>query len=210
MLLFCLSKTMNTTTRKGRKNNIYAAGKMDVKIDVTNIRLKTDRLILRPWTEDDLNDFYEYASVEGVGEMAGWRHHDSMETSQKVLQSFIVDKNVFAVVYKANGKVIGSVGLHESWADSIEEYSHLKIKEIGYALSKAYWGKGLMPEAVKKVAEFCFQQCELDAVTVGHFSDNIQSKRVIEKCGFQFVKQREYYAAQLDKSFLCMNYILYR
>lgn len=210
MLLFCISKRLKCTMKKGRKDNIYAAEKMDVKIDVTNTRLETERLILRPWREEDVCDLYEYASVEGVGEMAGWRRHDSIETSRKVLQSFISNKNVFAVVYKANGKVIGSVGLHESWADHIQEYSHLKIKEIGYALSKAYWGQGLMPEAVKAVIAFCFQQCGLDAVTAGHFTENIRSKRVIEKCGFQFVKQSEYNATQLDKNFLCRNYILYR
>lgn len=34
--------------------------------------IETERLILRPFKQTDLEDFYEYASVEGVGEMAGW------------------------------------------------------------------------------------------------------------------------------------------
>ena len=46
---------------------------MDVKIDITGIVLQTPRLILREWRESDLNDLYEYASVDGVGEMAGWK-----------------------------------------------------------------------------------------------------------------------------------------
>ncbi len=41
------------------------------KIDISNIILQTSRLILRPFCNDDLDDFYEYARVEGVGEMAG-------------------------------------------------------------------------------------------------------------------------------------------
>ena len=48
---------------------------MNAKIDISNVILKTNRLILRPWRLEDLDDFYEYASVEGVGEMAGWKHH---------------------------------------------------------------------------------------------------------------------------------------
>lgn len=40
---------------------------MNAPVDVTNIRIETDRLILRAWRETDLADFYEYASVEGVG-----------------------------------------------------------------------------------------------------------------------------------------------
>lgn len=47
---------------------------MDIEIDITDQLIETDRLILRAWKEDDLQDFFEYASIEGVGEMAGWRH----------------------------------------------------------------------------------------------------------------------------------------
>lgn len=39
---------------------------MDINIDVTNLKLETDRLILRQWNQTDLDDFYEYASVKGV------------------------------------------------------------------------------------------------------------------------------------------------
>lgn len=87
---------------------------MDIPIDVTNKTIETDRLILRAWKETDLDDFYEYASVEGVGEMAGWKHHESIDVTKKILQSFISEKNVFAIVYKENNKVIGSLGLHNS------------------------------------------------------------------------------------------------
>lgn len=52
---------------------------MNAPVDVTNIRIETARLILRAWREDDLHDLYAYASVEGVGEKAGWNHHQSLE-----------------------------------------------------------------------------------------------------------------------------------
>lgn len=181
---------------------------MDLTIDVTKTALETGRLILRAWRETDVNDFYEYASVEGVGEMAGWKHHDSIEVTRKILQSFISEKNVFAIVNKENMKVIGSLGLHNSWANEENRYAHLKIKEVGYVLSKAYWGRGLMPEAVNAVIRFCFDECKLDALTIGHFSSNNQSRRVIEKCGFTFVKQSEYYAGQLQLTFDDMKYIM--
>lgn len=183
---------------------------MDVKINLKDTKLETQRLMLRPWDESDLSDFCEYASVEGVGEMAGWKHHDSIEVSKRILASFISEQNVFALVYKENQKVIGSLGVHYSWANDVPKYHELKLKEIGYVLSKNYWGAGLMPEAVREVIRFCFEKYELDAVTIGHFSDNIQSRRVIEKCGFQFVRQIERYVKQLDKSLAEMQYILYR
>lgn len=181
---------------------------MDICIDITNKIIETDRLILRAWKETDVKDFFEYASVPGVGENAGWRHHESIDVSEKILKSFISGKNVFAIVYKKNNKVIGSLGLHKSWADDDSNYKHFKIKEIGYVLSKSYWGKGIMPEAVKSVIKFCFDECKLDALSLSHFSFNNQSKRVIKKCGFKFVKQNKYYANQLDLTFDDMNYIL--
>lgn len=48
---------------------------MNKPIDITNIQITTDRLLLRPWREEDLLDFNEYASVDGVGQMAGWNPH---------------------------------------------------------------------------------------------------------------------------------------
>ena len=49
---------------------------MDSTIDLSNATLETPRLTLRPWRESDLSYLYEYASVPGVGEMAGWPHHE--------------------------------------------------------------------------------------------------------------------------------------
>lgn len=181
---------------------------MDVPVDISNTRIETPRLILRPWKENDLSDFHEYASVEGVGEMAGWKHHDSIESSKKILDSFIDDKNIFAIVYKEHKKTIGSLGLHSSWANDVSEYRKLKLKEIGYVLSKTYWGQGLMPEAVRAVISFCSSVYGLDALTIRHFSHNASSRRVIEKCGFQFVRQVPYYAEQLQKTVFNMEYIL--
>lgn len=40
---------------------------MNVYIDISNTILETERLILRPWSQEDLDDFFEYASVDGVG-----------------------------------------------------------------------------------------------------------------------------------------------
>lgn len=183
---------------------------MDITVDISPVVLETDRLILRGWQERDIDDFFEYASVDGVGEMAGWRHHDTMETTHKILQAFISEKNVFAVVYKENEKVIGSLGLHESWTNGDERFQNLKVKEIGYVLSREYWGRGLMPEAVRAVMAFCFDRCGLEALTCGHFETNLQSKRVIEKCGFSFVKKSTYNAKQLQTTFRNLNYIALR
>ena len=160
---------------------------MNVPVDVTNITIETPRLILRPWKESDLADFYEYASVDGVGQMAGWLPHQSLEESKTILGYFIRDKKTLAVELKESGKVIGSIGL-EDRDENIDVPEHHIGRELGYVLSKAYWGRGLMPEAVQAVIAYCFRELNFDYLTCGHFLRNDQSRSVIEKCGFRYVK----------------------
>lgn len=160
---------------------------MIAPVDVTNIRIETDRLILRAWKETDAEDFYEYARVDGVGQMAGWLPHKDIEESRTVLGFFIRDKKTFALELKENGKVIGSLGLEEREGEpEVPEGS--MGREIGYAISKDYWGRGLTPEAVKAVIDYCFKELDFDWLTCGHFIRNNQSRRVVEKCGFRYIK----------------------
>lgn len=157
---------------------------MNKEIDISNVTLKTQRLLLRPWKMTDLDDFYEYASVDGVGEMAGWLPHKNKEESRQIIEIFINEKKTFAIEY--SGKVIGSLGIEKyGMEDKLTEFNGYYGREIGYALSKDYWGQGLMPEAVKAVIDFLFNDLNLDFLICGYYNFNSQSKRVQEKCGFK-------------------------
>jgi ribosomal-protein-alanine N-acetyltransferase len=81
-------------------------------------------------------------------------------------------------------------------------------REIGYALHKDHWGLGLMPEAVKAVISWCFDDLHYDFLICCHFDWNKQSKRVIEKCGFRYFSSSttETRCGTVENS---MNYILY-
>ena len=123
-----------------------------------------------------------------------------------ILGSFIKHKKTFALEY--NGKVIGSLGIEEYSEENYPELDALQGREIGYVLSKAYWGQGLMPEAVKAVIDWLFHEVRLDFIIVGHFDRNAQSKRVIEKCGFQYIKTTKF-ETRYDTVENSMEYILY-
>ena len=179
---------------------------MNAPVDVTNIRIETERLILRPWMESDLEDFYEYASVPGVGEMAGWNHHASLDTTRMILDSFIRHKKTFALELKENGKVIGSLGLEEMRPDPVE--GEWYGREIGYVLGKPWWGRGLMPEAVTAVTEYAFRVLGWDYITCGHFIQNGQSQRVIEKCGFRYFGDSDF-ETHIGTVERCRNYIIF-
>lgn len=190
---------------------------MIAPVDVTNIRIETDRLILRAWRESDLEDFYAYARVDGVGQRCGWLPHKDIDKSRMILGMFIEEKKTFALELKENGKVIGSIGLETRDAD-LGIPDELMGREIGYVLNKDYWGRGLMPEAVKAVIDCCFKELDFDWLTCGHFVWNDQSRRVVEKCGFRYLKDivhetrfgtkeqtKLYILHNEDKIFLQMN-----
>lgn len=158
---------------------------MNVDIDLSNVILKTERLILRPWTMSDLKDFNEYASVPGVGEAAGWPHHKDMDESRRILTKFIEEKKTVCLEY--NGKAIGSLGV-EKYGEVLKDLAPYKARELGFVLSKDYWGQGLMTEAVKRVIDYLFNELDLDVIVCAHYIENERSARVQEKCGFKHYK----------------------
>lgn len=158
---------------------------MNAQFDVTGIILESLRLILREFNLNDLDDFFDYASVPGVGEMAGWPHHENKDKSLEILKKFIEEKKTFAIVYKENNKVIGSLGVERyNLEEKLGEFFNYQGREIGYVLAKDYWGKGLMPEAVKLVIDYLFNELHYDFLLCGYYDFNSQSRRVQEKCGF--------------------------
>ncbi len=159
---------------------------MNAEFKINNTVLETERLLLRPFKATDLDDFFEYAHVEGVGEMAGWKHHENKDDTKKILDQFIYEDKTYAIVYKENNKVIGSLGIDKyDLEDKLTEFNGLYGREIGFVLSKDYWGNGLMPEAVNCIINYLFSVLNIDFLTCCYHLFNSQSKRVQEKCGFK-------------------------
>ena len=80
--------------------------------------LETDRLLLRPFTEDDAEGLYAYASHPEVGPPAGWKPHESVEESLRVIREIFQPANSLAVIRKSDGRLIGSAwtATVPSWA----------------------------------------------------------------------------------------------
>ena len=124
--------------------------------------LITERLIIRPWKVTDLEDFYEYGSDPKVGPNAGWPTHTDIETSRKILESFVKREDVSAIVLKDKGKVIGGVGLHQ-----------------------------IAPEVVKALLQYGFEELKLKSIWCAHFDWNERSRYVIKRCGFHYIYTKE-------------------
>ena len=156
-------------------NNVPALPTLSIE------RLETERLILREFRESDAEDVYEYARDPEVGPNAGWKPHESLDESRGVVKNFIQSGEVWAIEDKASHKVIGSIGLHKR-----ERECEPFDRELGYVLSRDYWGRGLMTEAAGRIVQYAFDN-GMKTLLVSHFDGNDRSRRVIEKLGFSKV-----------------------
>ena len=157
---------------------------MDIKVDFTDLVIKTDRLILRAFNDNDLEDLYAYAKTPGLGEMAGWPHHRSIEDSKEVLERFKKNKDVLAI--EKEGKVIGSLGLHPVDSEFYKEFEDKKGKEIGFVLSEDFHRQKIMTEAVKALMKYAFEDLGLDYISAGYFRGNFKSRWFQQKLGFNY------------------------
>ena len=146
--------------------------------------LETERLILRPWKEDDAESLYKYAKDPEVGPKAGWPVHTSVENSREIIRNVLSADETYAVCLKENNVAIGSIGLI-SPAQSHTEANDDEL-EIGYWIGVPYWGQGLIPEAVRAVQKHAFLDLGCSAMWWGYYDGNEKSKRCQEKCGFKY------------------------
>ena len=124
--------------------------------------LETNRLILRPWSEDDAEDLYIYASDPEVGLPAGWPPHTSVENSREIIRTVLSAPDTFAVCLKEIGKPVGSIGFHRNdLAEDDDEY------ELGYWIGKPYWGQGLIPEAAREMLRYAFEDLGMNRIWCG-------------------------------------------
>ena len=147
--------------------------------------IETERLILRPWREDDAESLFKYAQDHDVGRIAGWPPHTSVENSLEIIRTVFAAPEIYAVVLKETNEPIGCCGIMFSNSLHASDMDN-RVAEIGYWIGKPYWGQGLIPEAVKALLSRCFNELHLDTVWCGYYDGNIKSKRVCEKSGFRF------------------------
>ena len=146
--------------------------------------LHTERLTLRPWTEEDAEGLFEYAKDPDVGPIAGWPPHKDVEESRNVIQNVLAVDECFAICEKGSNRAIGSIALKlNGQTDMMERDDEC---ELGYWLGKPYWGRGYMPEAAKEILRHGFEDLGMTTIWCGYYDGNSKSRRVQEKVGFVY------------------------
>ena len=145
---------------------------------------ETERLILRPWREDDAESLYKYASDPEVGPKAGWPPHTSVEDSRQIIRQVLSVPETYAVCLKESGEAVGSVGL--KMGDATDMTDRADECELGYWIGRPFWGQGLIPEASRELLRHAFEELNMQAIWCGYYDGNTKSRRVQDKLGFVY------------------------
>jgi ribosomal-protein-alanine N-acetyltransferase len=146
--------------------------------------LETPRLLLRKVRLSDSPHIFAYASNPAVARYSTWPPHPTVAATEAFVQELLKRYaeglvGPWAIVHRQDGIVIGSCGFAYVMA------WHGRA-EIAYTLSQAYWGQGLMPEAVGAVLKFAFETLQLNRIEARCEIENVASERVMQKLGMQF------------------------
>lgn len=157
--------------------------------------VETARLLLRPFTAEDLEDYTHLIFAEAeVMRYLPQRTSTPRERAERTM-AFFNDQwvqsgySAWAVTDKVTGQLRGHCGLN--YLAEIEEV------EVLYALAKPYWGQGLATEAARASVHFGFEQVNLTRLIALAVPENIASRRVMEHLGFVYEKDAHHFGLNL-------------
>ncbi len=148
-------------------------------------RLETNRLILRRFTVADAEDMYRnWASDPEVTRFLTWPCHASAEATAALLGSWVEkyrDGDCFnwAIELKETRSVIGNISV-------VRLDETVNAAETGYCLGRAYWGRGIMPEALRAIMAYLFDEADISRISACHDANNPKSGRVMQKAGMKY------------------------
>jgi RimJ/RimL family protein N-acetyltransferase len=141
--------------------------------------VETDRLLLRPWSEDDagqLQGLFSNPAVRGGRNLRSDRIAKFAEASLR--QWRVNGFGPWAAIDRATGCWIGKVGL-----DELEDWPGVDKIEVGFELHQAWWGRGLATEGALAALHFGFEQHGLERIISVTAAAHVTARRVMEKAG---------------------------
>ena len=147
-------------------------------------RLETRRLILRPLTAADAPSMYRnWASDDEVTRYLTWPTHVAAEDTVRFVDWCLdgyrqPSAYLWGIEMKDSGQLVGTISAVKC-QEAIDEV------ELGWALGRAWWGQGIMPEAAEEVVRFFFEEVGAHRVCAAHDTNNAKSGRVMQKIGMR-------------------------
>jgi [ribosomal protein S5]-alanine N-acetyltransferase len=147
--------------------------------------ITTGRLILRRFTMDDAATmFSNWANDPEITAYLSWPTHLDVETSKKVLESWVKDYEkenfyLWAIVPKEFSEPIGSISI-------VQQREDIAMVQVGYCIGKNWWHRGFTSEALAALIDIFFDQVGVSRIEARHDPNNPNSGKVMQKCGMKY------------------------
>ena len=165
------------------------------------VELWTDQMILRRYRPEDADSLYRYFGTDpAMHKYSGWNPYATVEMAQETVRGFINsydDEHVYSWIMDIDDVVVGTIGAYDFKDDQIE---------VGFSVVKGWQGRGLATAALKKVLEYLTGNEGISCVTAWCASENIGSRRVLEKAGMKFLRTEKNALAVGDRVYDKLTY----
>lgn len=104
----------------------------------------------------------------------------TLEHAKDFIKKYSEKKNHLSWAINYKNQLAGMIGLHRQ----ADVYAH--SLEIGYWIGEEFWGKGIASTSVKLACDYAFENTDINRIWAGLYDYNLGSKRVLEKCGFEY------------------------
>lgn len=170
--------------------------------------IKTERLILRQWRKEDLEPFAELNADPRVREFfPGLMSREECERSIKLMSDHITrcGWGFWAVSLIETNEFIGFIGLEDVYFQA----HFTPAVEIGWRLAFDYWGKGYATEGAKTALAYGFETLNLDEIVSFTATQNIRSRRVMERIGMHHNPRDDFDHPKLPEGHKLRRHVLY-
>ena len=144
------------------------------------LRLDGTTCCIRPWRESDAGSLVEHANNINIAKYLRDRfpHPYTRQDANDFLRHAAASPDPSNLAIDVDGAAVGAIGYVAG--NDVERFS----AEVGYWLGEAFWGRGIVTEAVQIVTVYAFGRLNLLRLFALPFADNVASIRVLEKAGY--------------------------
>ena len=141
--------------------------------------IETNRLKLRSFRTEDVNEYFSYHNDLEVNEFYDWKPNtlaEAKEDIELIINSYKqTNYTRWAITLKGTDTIIGDCGL----------MTGDRKGEISYILAREHWGTGIMTEAINAIIACCFRETDIIRIQALSRPDNLSSSKLLMRTGFQ-------------------------
>ncbi len=165
------------------------------------MELHGEGFLLRGWKVDDAGSLQKHGDNTAISDFLLDRFPSpyTMEDAIHWIKSMKYQQPFINFAIDIDGFVVGVIGLE------LKEDVYRKTALLGYWIGESFWGRGIIPKAIKLITDYAFANLDIVRIQAGVLSNNPKSIRVMEKAGF--TKEGELKKAILKKGIILDEYI---